>query len=233
MKALLVITLAIGLILLFSGYLIRKSSSALAGSKEGAILIAPKAFYITGIFTIIGGGILFLFGNPLLLIIWTIIPAPILLVYINSKLIRSKLGKVSIIIAGASILFVLSITAFLVLSAREPSLIIENDLVKISGLYGESIPTEDIREVSLTEERLVIAYRSNGLGLGEIKKGHFVTNEGHPIKLFLQRSKGPFIQIINNEGLNYYINFKDSIKTKSNYQIIKKSFEASRHSDSE
>lgn len=222
MTILLIITLVIGLILIFSGYLIKKDSSVLAGSKKGSDLkIMPKAFYITGFVTIVGGGILFLLENPLFLILLSIISIPALIIYINIKPVNNKLKKSNMIIISISILFILSIIVFLCLSSKEPSIIVEKNNVKISGLYGESIPIENITNISITENIPTIIFRSNGLGLGEIKKGYFETKEGYSIKLFLQKSKGPFIKIINNKGLYYFINFKDSNKTDSSYKIIK------------
>lgn len=159
MKILFIITLAIGLILIFSGYLIKKDLSVLAGSKKDSILIMPKAFYITGIVTIAGGGILFLFGNPLFLIILSTTSIPILLIYLNIKLVRNKPKKSNMIIISISILFILSIIVFLCLSSKELSIIVEKNNVKTSGLYGESIPTKNIPTV---------IFRSNGLGLDEI-----------------------------------------------------------------
>jgi hypothetical protein len=129
--------------------------------------------------------------------------------------------KCSIIIAGFFILCGVSIAAFLFLSSKEPSIIVEKGKVEISGLYGETIPTDSIRDVSLAENVPAISYRANGLGLGKIKKGYFKTKEGHFVKLFLQESEGPSIKIIHNDGQSYYINFKDSDKTNHYYRIIR------------
>ncbi|MDR0976508.1 MAG: hypothetical protein LBL78_01945 [Prevotellaceae bacterium] len=133
-----------------------------------------------------------------------------------------KTGKKGyIIIAGSFILVVAFTAVFLFLSSKEPSIVVEKGKVEISGSYGETIPTDSIRDVSLVDNVPAISYRANGLGLGKIKKGNFKTKDGHFVKLFLQESKGPFIKIIHNGGQSYYINFKDSDKTNHCYRIIR------------
>jgi hypothetical protein len=109
-----IIALTIGLILILSGSWIRKDPSVLAGSKEGSELITPKAFYVAGLLTILCGVILLPFGNPLSLMVLSIIAVPVLLVYINIKLIRHKSRKLSnIVVIVLSILFSLSMILFL------------------------------------------------------------------------------------------------------------------------
>lgn len=116
--------------------------------------------------------------------------------------------------------FTLAITAvFLVFAAREPHIRINDKQVKISGLYGENIPKEDIQEVLLLNEIPPISIRTNGLGLGRIKKGYFKMKNIGIVKLFLRSNKAPYI-LIKTKKRQFYINFKDPNETKNLYNQI-------------
>ena len=222
MVSLFIITLIIALSVILSGYLIKRDPSLLTGNEKGLNSnIVVKDFYTTGLVIIILGIILFLWGTPFSLILLMIVSIPTFIIYVNIKPVNNKLKKSNMIIIILSILFTLSIITFLCISSKEPSISFENNNIKISGLYGETIPVETIREISLTENLPTIIYRSNGLSLGEINKGYFKTKESGSVKLFLQKSKGPFIHITNNKGKHYYINFKDSSKTNDSYLLLK------------
>lgn len=182
----------------------------------------PKAFYVAGFIIIIFGGVFFLLGSSMSLIILLVVSVPVLIIYLNIKPINDKIKKSNTIIIASTVIFTLLIVVFLFLSSQEPSVLIENNNVKITGLYGESIPIDNIEEFSLSESIPSIIFRSNGLGLGKIKKGYFKAEGLGTVKLFLQNSKKPYIHLIDKTGNHYFINMKEPDKTSDTYSFIRK-----------
>lgn len=82
----------------------------------------------------------------------------------------------------------------------------ENETLRISGMYGTEIPSSEIRRVSLEQTLPEITWRTNGLSVGDVKKGYFRTADDRKVKLFLASDKAPFlhVQTIWNEDI--YIN---------------------------
>ncbi len=98
---------------------------------------------------------------------------------------------------------------------------IETDLegVVISGLYGTAVSWEEITGISLENEIPKITTRNNGLGLGEIRKGHFTVEGKGRGRLYLESDKGPFLCITTAESF-IIINYKDPAATATLYRIL-------------
>lgn len=89
---------------------------------------------------------------------------------------------------------------------RGTSVSYTNETLRISGMYGTEIPSSEIRRVSLEQTLPEITWRTNGLSVGDVKKGYFRTGDDRKVKLFLASDKAPFlhVQTIWNEDI--YIN---------------------------
>lgn len=89
---------------------------------------------------------------------------------------------------------------------RGTSVSYTNETLRISGMYGTEIPCSEIRRVSLEQTLPEITWRTNGLSVGDVKKGYFRTGDDRKVKLFLASDKAPFlhVQTIWNEDI--YIN---------------------------
>ena len=125
-------------------------------------------------------------------------------------------SKVTWIITGLPMVFVAII---LVLSFRSPQITVEEETVKISGMYGREIPIADIISVDLLDEMPPIAQRTNGSDTGTQAKGHFKFKNGEKCMLFIHK-KAPYIQLRTTSNL-YYMNFSDREKTVELFETLK------------
>lgn len=87
-----------------------------------------------------------------------------------------------------------------------------SDEIVIDGMYGEVIPSSNIRFISLVDSLPRISYRKNGFSVGDINKGYYKIKDGGSIKLLLESTQKPVIFIDLVEGSDIYF----SSKTTSN-----------------
>ncbi|XOV93797.1 MAG: DUF3784 domain-containing protein [Bacteroidota bacterium] len=92
-----------------------------------------------------------------------------------------------------------------------PNFIIANDQLEISGMYGLTV---NIKAVKRLETLPPILKRTNGFGMGSIKRGNFNLAEIGQCKLFLESLEGPFIYIETNDGTPVIINTGAKAKTE-------------------
>lgn len=98
---------------------------------------------------------------------------------------------------------------------------INNDRVKFTGKYGTEIKVSDIVSVTLIDKMPVIKARTNGLGLGSIRKGFFSIEDLGRCRLFLHAGQGPFVKISTKDQGTIFVNFKDKTETELVYTKIK------------
>lgn len=134
----------------------------------------------------------------------------------NARSPRTK--KITIIITTITLAFV---TVVLVLSLKQTIFTVENESLTISGMYGDTIAFVEMTNVQLLEEMPKIELRTNGSAIGTKLKGHFKFEGGEKAKLFLDKSKPPFIKIETKDTI-YYLNDVESKKTEALYKQLKK-----------
>ena len=128
----------------------------------------------------------------------------------------SRNSKIALISTGVSILIV---AVVLILSFRPTKITVEEEHIKISGMYGREIPIADIVSVELLDEMPPIAMRTNGSDTGNQAKGHFRFSNGDKCMLFIHK-KAPYIQLRTTEDL-YYLNYSDKEKTVELFETLK------------
>lgn len=96
----------------------------------------------------------------------------------------------------------------------------QNEL-KINGLYGTEILYRDIKEINLQNGLPEIKFRSNGFAVGNTRLGNFITRDDEHIMLFTY-SDDCFIRIVKNNGETYYLNCRQSDETIMIFKEIKK-----------
>ena len=128
----------------------------------------------------------------------------------------SRNSKIALISTGISILIV---AVVLILSFRPTKISVEEEHIKISGMYGREIPIADIVSVELLDEMPPIAMRTNGSDTGNQAKGHFRFSNGDKCMLFIHK-KAPYIQLRTTEDL-YYLNYSDKEKTVELFETLK------------
>jgi len=123
------------------------------------------------------------------------------------------------------LLVLCGVGAIMVYGQISPRVEVKDEGIVIGGMYGTTIPAEEIREVSLEDEIPRILVRNNGLGYGEIKKGHFTLEGLGRGRLYLESREGPYIFIQTAESYAI-INFKDRARTEALYESMAKAYPA-------
>lgn len=118
---------------------------------------------------------------------------------------------------GILIFISLIVGSLFVYSLADNELSIENNALKISGIYGEKIPLESITRVELTNSIPNLKMRVNGSAVGSKLVGYFKTDADEGVKLFLDKSRSDFIMILAEERPAIYFNSAD---TKADYNRI-------------
>ncbi len=130
-----------------------------------------------------------------------------------------KKKSATVAIAIFALLAIL-IPIFLILSSREPAILFEDRNVKITGLYGETIPADEIKDAAILENIPAIQLRTNGFSLGTIRKGYFQMEGMGSVKLFLNSPSGPYIRLQTKHKC-IILNFKDTAYTNEVYGKLK------------
>ena len=98
-------------------------------------------------------------------------------------------------------------------------------VLKISGMYGESIQHSEIESIELIDKKPATKWRTNGFGFGQWAKGYFKNSKGEKFKLLINSRQKPLILITKKGGNKIYYSaarsdnkmiFADLIKTLPN-----------------
>jgi hypothetical protein len=121
----------------------------------------------------------------------------------------------------ATLLFIAATSGFvvfmLVVTGREPSVIIENNTLTISGMYGTSVNMEDITSVTLIEQNMKdigAGSRRNGAN-GSTWRGHFDAG-----LLFVKPNASPTLRIERAYASTIFISFTDGQETRTLYHDL-------------
>ena len=107
----------------------------------------------------------------------------------------------------------------------EPEITIDSQNLVISGAFGVTQPLSGIRNVELKEDAPVDTYKTNGLGIDDIRRGSFDVQGLGNGKLYVHLSQKPFIYITTDNSF-IIINFKNSTRTQQLYDEIIKNWKA-------
>lgn len=121
----------------------------------------------------------------------------------GSSYFGQRLGagsKIAIIIVPLTMLIVL---VLILVSAKPAVITAEGDRISINGFYGKEIPYADIISVEVLEKMPAMQMRVNGSSVGNINKGHYLTQDGEKCLLFVTYNGGPYIEIRTADRLIY------------------------------
>jgi hypothetical protein len=82
--------------------------------------------------------------------------------------------------------------------------IIHRQDIEITGVYGETIRFNDIKQLSLCYDFPDIRLKTNGFAMSNVKKGYFKTVDDEKIKLILNSKELPCLLIELNSGKKVY-----------------------------
>ncbi len=185
-----------------------------------------KLINIANIITLIGGLVGVYFDSMLIYLLFLSIPIPFVVLYANSKRIRSNYSNKKSGNAQIKKIAVLCIVLFSLCWVYYQwngnlDISINKTELKIEGLYGTNISYSNIKTINMQGRLPNIKLRSNGFALGNTKLGHFITQDEVHIMLFTY-SDSCFIRIITKNGETYYLNCKQSDETIRIFNEIKK-----------
>lgn len=122
----------------------------------------------------------------------------------------------TILAASFTLVIVIGIGILFLTTMKESNVTIVGDSVKVSGIFGRSIPLGDIEDIRIVETLPVVTMRTNGAAIGSVLKGRFKLLGANRAYLYLYKSGGPYILI---ETLDYpvYLNFRDD---KTLYSVM-------------
>jgi hypothetical protein len=136
---------------------------------------------------------------------------------INLKITKKKSSKWSLIIV-AVVLVVLGIMTVNVLSE---DVVITEEKLKASGMFGFSIKTNEIKNVEIIEN-VDIIIKLNGAGIGNTHKGLYRIREYGNAKLYINNDDINYNILITSKDNDYFIlNLKNKEDTEKFYNELK------------
>ena len=226
-----------GLSLIGIGFLIKKYPNSMSGYNtmtyrqkknvdiESLTSTYKKGFTIIGIVTSLGS--LFFIWMKLYVVATILLIAPLMvgiliLMVITQKYDHNKQSKLKrnlpvIVVSG----IIIVITIFFLYSASPTKVEFLDNSMKFTGHYGVTIQTNQIEKVELLDNIPHIKTRTNGLGLGNILKGHFRLSELGKCRLFLRLPNPPYLYIELTGGDKILFNSTDPTYTLDIYNKIK------------
>ncbi len=119
-----------------------------------------------------------------------------------------------------TILILAIVGLFSAFESRDSKIIIGNEKLKISDLYGISIPYESIVSADTIQSMPAIEFRTNGFSLGNVCKGHFKLQDNKKAFLSVNFKYPPFIEINLKDGRVVYFNTRNAGKTREDYNKL-------------
>lgn len=107
------------------------------------------------------------------------------------------------------ILPIILIAALIIYLAIPTYYMVTKERLHISGIYGLTIDMRAITSVELIEELPSVSLRTNGIGLGPIKKGFFIVEGLGRCRVLFNGNYSPYLIIRTNNGETIIINHKN------------------------
>lgn len=122
------------------------------------------------------------------------------------------------------ILFIISlfIAGFIYYGTIQSEIIIKEQLIEITGMYGMTIKSSDINKIELKRSLPKILRRTNGFAFDVFKKGTFKLDKLGKCRLFLHADDPPYILINITDGNTVIFNNKNSVQTEGIYNKLKR-----------
>lgn len=231
------ITLFTAIILIVSGTIVVKRPSLLSNYKSFTeeekvspefktylkrvrnIMIGAAVIIVAGQFLnmLTDSGIFFIIS--ILLMCIGLAPA---LFYCQAK-VSKRMHRKSLIYAGSFLIISLVILGGLLIpSLYGGNVSYENDTLRISGIYGAELEKDEIKSITKVNAIPQVNLRTNGFGLGYIRKGFFRTVDGKTVHFVLASNNLPALHISTINGENIYVNTLDSKEMDEVIQLFRK-----------
>jgi hypothetical protein len=83
-------------------------------------------------------------------------------------------------------------------------MLIKEDSLEITGMYGERIDRDKILNVELVDKLPVIIMKSDGFAAGDFRKGYFRTKDRKTVKLIMNKKENPLLLLRTTKGEIYF-----------------------------
>lgn len=104
---------------------------------------------------------------------------------------KNTITSSNIILALVTVFFVVILSIFFI---NGVSVDINDERIKIKGIYGTEMPLDDIQEVQIIDKIPFLGTKINGIGLGFMNIGHFSFEGIGKVRLFeIKRGSGILI----------------------------------------
>lgn len=137
----------------------------------------------------------------------------------NKKRVYSITGIVfTVVILAAAAVFLI----YLFGSTNEDTqAVFGEDSVQFTGMYGKTYAYADIKGVTLKDSIPAVGTKTDGSGLGDVKKGSWNVEGMGNCRLFIMSASGPFV-VMDTSGGYVIISCKDAQKTRALYEDLLK-----------
>mgnify|MGYP000285691619 CR=1 FL=1 len=189
--------------------------------------------FLLGIIFIIGGVLTFKDLKTIGTILLTV-PIFILTPYVivkaqkydkNSLEPDGSLKKSTKITLGVFIGFTMLIFIFVIVllgyGAREPKVTVDNEMIKIGGMYAATVRTDDIVDIVLLDSIPKVLRKDNGFDFGNILRGYFDLEGIGKGRLYINNGKPPYVYLRLKKSF-VIINCNSIEETQNLYDKIKK-----------
>ena len=92
---------------------------------------------------------------------------------------------------------------------QENRVIVEKELIKITGDYGRELEKSKIKSITLIDTLPNIKVKTTGFSLQKIKKGSYKTEDNEEITLLINSDKKPIVLIEDINGHKIYYSSKE------------------------
>jgi len=94
-------------------------------------------------------------------------------------------------------------------SDQPNTLELRDSVMIIHGMYGVTLPKEQISSIQLTDTFPATRFKTNGYATGDVRKGHFRTRDGRTVRLLLTDRTTTMLYIKLTEGKDIYYQSPD------------------------
>lgn len=193
---------------------------------ESVANLMKKGLIIIGVTTAIFSATLFWIKLPTLASIALIAPllfGTLILITLTQKYDLNKKSKFKKSFPLIFISVIIIIVISFILHGSLPTKVNMLDrAIEFTGQYGVTVQYSQIDKVELLKIIPAIKMRTNGLGLGNILKGHFLLNELGKCRLFVKLPNSPYLYIETKNGEKIIFNSEDANYTDQIYRELRK-----------
>lgn len=117
-------------------------------------------------------------------------------------------------------------TALMIYGMSRPNRIeLAGDSLVIRGSYGQTVSIDEIQSCEMLEKMPEITLRTNGIGLPNVRIGHFRVSGIGKCRLYINLKYSPFVHVTTASGKHIFFNTKDPEVTAGLFEAISDSIE--------